>query len=63
MLESAGLSFRDADRILEQVRTVTADEVRAAARHLVEDGLTVGTLEPQPMDPSRPRLRPGTGRH
>jgi zinc protease len=64
MLESAGLSFRDADRILAQVRAVTADEVRAAARrHLVEDGLTVATLDPQPMDPSRPRVRPGTGRH
>jgi len=64
MLESAGLSFRDADRILEQVRTVTADEVRAAARrYLVDDGLTVATLEPQPVDPARPRIRPGTGRH
>jgi zinc protease len=64
MLESAGLSFRDADRILERVRAVTADEVRAVARrYLVEDGLTVATLEPQPMDPSRPRLRPGAGRH
>jgi len=64
MLESAGLSFRDADRILEQVRAVTADEVRAAARrYLVEEGLTVATLEPQPMDASRPRVRPAAGRH
>jgi zinc protease len=69
MLESAGLSFRDADRILEQVRAVTADEVRAAARtHLVEDALTVATLDPQPMDPqpvnpSTPRVRPAAGRH
>jgi zinc protease len=55
---------RDADRILEQVRAVTADEVRAAAhRYLVEDGLTVATLDPQPMDPSRPRVRPAAGRH
>ena len=64
MLESAGLSFRDADRILEQVRAVTADEVRAAAhRYLVEDGLTVATLDPQPMEPARPRVRPRAGRH
>ena len=64
MLESAGLSFRDADRILERVRTVTADEVRAAARrYLVEDALTVATLDPQPVDPKRPRVRPGAGRH
>jgi len=69
MLESAGLSFRDADRILERVRAVTADEVRAAARrYLVEDALTVATLDPQSMDPqpvnpSTPRVRPGAGRH
>jgi len=64
MLESAGLSFGDADRILEQVRAVTADEVRAAARrYLVEDGLTVATLDPQSMDPGRPRVRSGAGRH
>ena len=69
MLESAGLSFRDEDRILEQVRTVTSDEVRTAARsYLVEDALTVATLDPQPMDPqpvnpSTPRVRPAAGRH
>jgi zinc protease len=64
MLESAGLAFRDADPILAQVRAVTADEVQAAARkYLVEDGLTVATLDPQPMDPARPRLRPIPGRH
>ena len=64
MLESAGLSFRDADRILAEVRAVTTDEVRAAARrYLVEDGLTIATLDPQPMDPARPRVRPGAGRH
>jgi zinc protease len=64
MLEAAGLSFRDADRILAEVRAVTADEVRAAARrYLVEDGLTVATLDPQPLDPARPRIRQGGGRH
>ena len=64
MLESAGLSFRDADRILAEVRAVTTDEVRAAARrYLVEDGLTIATLDPQPIDTMRPRVRPGAGRH
>ena len=64
MLESAGLSYRDADRILEKLRTVTADEVRAVARrYLVEDALTVATLDPQPMDRQAAAGRPGAGRH
>jgi zinc protease len=64
LLESAGLSFRDADRILERVRAVTADQVREVARrYLVEDGLTVATLDPPPPDPNRPKVRPGAPRH
>jgi zinc protease len=64
MLESAGLSYRDADRILERIRAVTADEVREVARKvLVEDRSTVATLDPQPVDPNKPRLRPTTPRH
>jgi len=64
MLESAGLSYRDADRILERIRAVTADEVREVARKvLVEDASTVATLDPQPVDPNKPRLRSTTPRH
>jgi zinc protease len=64
MLESAGLSFRDADRILERVRAVTADEVRdAARRHLIDDRLTIATLDPQPMTAARPPPSPGATRH
>ncbi|HLB16941.1 MAG TPA: pitrilysin family protein [Burkholderiales bacterium] len=64
LLESAGLSYRDTDRILERIRAVTADEVREAARRvLVEEASTVATLDPQPVDPSKPQPRSTAPRH
>ena len=54
-LEITGYSHRDADRILEQVRTVTSDEVKAvAAKYFGDDALTVVTLDPQPIEERRP---------
>jgi len=51
-LESCGLSFRDADRIAGRLKEITADQIRAAAaRYLVDDGLTVAVLDPQPLNP------------
>ena len=48
-LESSGLSFRDADVIAARYKTVTAEQVKSvAARYLVDDGLTVAVLDPQP---------------
>jgi zinc protease len=50
-----GLSHLDADRILDAVRSVTSDEVKAvAAKYFGDDALTVATLLPQP--PSAPRI-------
>jgi zinc protease len=54
-LEIAGYSHRDADRILERVRTVTSDEVKAvAAKYFGDDALTVATLIPQPIGERKP---------
>jgi len=54
-LEIVGLSHRDADRILEKIRSVTPDEVRAvAAKYFNDDQLTVATLRPQPIGDKRP---------
>src|SRR6266704_3484893 len=51
-LESCGLSFRDADRIAGRLKEITAEQIRAAAaRYLVDDGLTVAVLDPQPLNP------------
>jgi zinc protease len=53
-LEIIGLSHRDADRILDRIATVTADEVRAvAAKYFGDDALTVATLLPQPIGERR----------
>ena len=49
-LESSDLSFRDADRIPERYKAVTAQQVQSvAAKYLVDDGLTVALLDPQPL--------------
>jgi zinc protease len=57
--ESAGLSYRDIDRALERIKTVTVEQVRAVAQnYFVDDQLTVVALDPQPLD--RAQARPAT---
>ena len=49
-LESSGLSFRDAERIPERLKAVTAEQVRSVAeKYLSDDSLTVAILDPQPL--------------
>lgn len=63
-LEMSGLSHADADRLLERVRAVTSEDVKAvAARYFGDDGLTVVTLDPQPLSGARPAQRGFSGRH
>ena len=58
-LEMVGLSHGDADRLLERVRRVRPEDVKAVAgRYFGDDGLTVVTLDPQPLDGQR---RPARG--
>jgi zinc protease len=53
--ETAGLSHRDIDRVLERVKAVTAEQVRAVAKqYFVDDRLTAVVLDPQPLDQARP---------
>lgn len=63
-LESAGLSWRDEDALLEKLKGVTPEQVRDVARkYLQDDGLTVATLDPQPLDGKRPANTPQGGHH
>jgi zinc protease len=49
-LETVGLSWREAERYVDRIRAVTAEQVQAvAAKYLVADRLTVAVLDPQPM--------------
>ncbi len=62
--ETAGLSHRDIDRVLERIKAVSAEQVRAVAKqYFVDDALTVVALEPQPLDQTKPRPAPTGARH
>ncbi len=61
-LEVGGYSYRDADRILERIRSVGTADVQAVARkYFGDDELTVATLLPQPVDKSAPPAAPPPG--
>jgi zinc protease len=64
MLETVGLSWKDAEQYLPRIEAVTAEQVQAVARkYLVEDQLTVATLSPQPIDPKHPPRAGGISAH
>jgi zinc protease len=51
--EAAGVHWRNIDKLLEKIRSVTAEEVQAVAkRYFSDDTLTVSVLDPQPIDPA-----------
>jgi len=62
ILETVGLSWKDADTYLERIEAVTADQVQAVARkYLLAERLTVAELVPQPIDPKHPPRTGGAG--
>ena len=64
MLEASGLSFRDAERIPERLKAITAEQVRVvAAKYLVDDGLTVALLDPQPLPARAPGAAAPAAKH
>jgi zinc protease len=53
--EAAGISWRDIDKILDKIRSVTAEEVHEVARkYFRDDILTVAVLDPQPLVEAKP---------
>lgn len=61
-LETVGLSYKDENVFLEKLQQVTADQVREVARkYLVDDGLTVAYLDPQPLGDAPVRTAPPAG--
>ncbi len=62
--ETAGLSYRDIDRVLEGIKAVTAEQVRSVAKqYFVDDHLTVVVLDPQPLDQAQSRPAGPGARH
>ncbi|MEW5889284.1 MAG: pitrilysin family protein [Pseudomonadota bacterium] len=62
--EAVGFSWRDIDRMLEKVRSVSAEEVRAVAnKYFSDDNLTVAVLDPQPLEQAAPRPPAAAPRH
>lgn len=61
-LETVGLSYRDEQLFMEKLQQVTAEQVRdVARRYLVDDGLTVAYLDPQPLNAAAVRAAPPAG--
>ena len=61
-LETVGLSYRDENLFLEKLQQVTPEQVREVARkYLVDDGLTVAYLDPQPLGNAPVRTAPPAG--
>jgi zinc protease len=60
-----GLPLDAGERLIQRLRGVTADQVKAvAAKYFGDDQLTVGVLRPQPVEPGRkPRTPPPGTRH
>ena len=62
VLETIGLSWREADRYHQQIQAVTPAQVmEVAKKYLVDSHLTVAELVPQPIDPDHPPRRGGSG--
>ncbi|MDY0013739.1 MAG: pitrilysin family protein [Rhodocyclaceae bacterium] len=64
MLEMAGFSWRDDERLLAGLKSVTAEEVKAVAnRYFQDETLTVVRLDPLPLAARKPAKASPTLRH
>lgn len=64
-LWAIGLPLETKDKLIEMLRKITADQVKAVAKkYFGDDQLTVAVLNPQPRDPNaKPRTPPADLRH
>jgi len=62
--EASGFHWRDYDKLLDKLRSVTAAEVQAVAKkYFGDDTLTVAVLDPQPVDETQPKKSAAATRH
>ena len=63
-MEVIGFSHKSIDVMTERFKAVTADQVREVAKtYLIDDALTVATLDPQPVGDKKPAAPPAGLRH
>jgi len=63
-IEASGYHWRDIDKTIATLRTVTAAEVQAVAKkYFKDDTLTVAVLDPQPVDKAVPKKPAFAVRH
>ena len=63
-VETIGLGYEVLDKRIEKLKQVTPQQVQEVARkYLVDDHLTVATLDPQPLDGKKPMAPPKGLRH
>ena len=57
--ETVGLGYKLADEYVDNILKVTPEQIQAVAKkYLIENGLTVAELDPQPIDPNKPQNEP-----
>jgi zinc protease len=62
--EASGFSWRNYDKLLEKLRSVTAEEVQAVAKkYFGDDTLTVAVLDPLPVDQAKPKKAAANAHH
>jgi len=58
-LETVGLGYQVADEYVDNILAVTPEQIQTVAKkYLVEDSLTIAELDPQPIDPNKPKNEP-----
>lgn len=58
-LETVGLGYQVADEYVDKILAVTPEQIQSVAKkYLVEDHLTIAELDPQPIDPNKPKNEP-----
>ena len=56
MLETVGLDWTLSEQYADRINKVTKEQIQQVAKkYLVDDNLTVAVLDPQPIDPNKPR--------
>lgn len=58
-LEAVGLGYKLADEYVDNILAITPEQIQAVAKkYLIEDSLTIAELDPQPIDPNKPKNAP-----